>query len=57
MRRRLRKLEIDSGFKDDDRDIEPEDSEEDDDDDDFDVDPVNGEAHGITEGGEAGNQV
>jgi len=34
MRRRLRKLEIDSGFKDDDRDIEPEDSEEEDDDDD-----------------------
>jgi len=28
MRRRLRKLEIDSGFKDDDRDIEPEESEE-----------------------------
>ena len=50
MRRRLRKLEIESGFKDDEGDVDAEDSEEEEEDPDMEV-MENGEM----EGGEAVN--
>jgi casein kinase II subunit beta len=40
MRRRLRKLEIDSGFKDDEAEVDPEDSEEEEEEDDIDAEAM-----------------
>lgn len=53
MRRRLRKLEIESGFKDDEGDVDPEDSEEEEDED-VDLEVI---GNGEVAGGELVNQV
>jgi casein kinase II subunit beta len=55
MRKRLRKLEIESGFKDDEEEIEPEDSEEEEEEEEEgDMDALE---NGEMEGGELNNQV
>lgn len=55
MRKRLRKLEIESGFKDEEEELEPEDSEEDEEEEEEgDMDPLE---NGEMEGGELNNQV
>jgi len=54
MRKRLRKLEIESGFKDDEEEVEAEDSEEEEEEEDGDMDALE---NGEMEGGELNNQV
>ncbi len=53
MRKRLRKLEIESGFKNDEEEVEPEDSE-DEDEDEVDMEVLE---NGEIEGGELNNQI
>lgn len=54
MRKRLRKLEIESGFKDDEEDVEAEDSEEEEEEEEVDMDALE---NGEMEGGELNNQI
>ena len=54
MRRRLRKLEIESGFKDDEGDVNVEDSEEEEEEEEVDPEALE---NGDMEGGELINQV
>jgi len=54
MRKRLRKLEIESGFKDDEEEVEAEDSEEEEEEEDGDMDALE---NGEMDGGEMNNQV
>jgi len=54
MRKRLRKLEIESGFKDDEDEVEAEDSEEEEEDEEIDMEALE---NGDMEGGDLNNQL
>ena len=54
MRKRLRKLEIESGFKDDEEEVEAEDSEDDDEDEEVEMEVLE---NGEIEGGGLNNQI
>lgn len=56
MRKRLRKLEIESGFKDDEEEVEAEDSEEEEEEEEEDGD-MDALENGEMDGGEMNNQV